>query len=136
MSRIAILTMRPVDKLKPRRALPPVKAPEPVVVVAPEPMQPVVVEAHEPAPEPVVAVAHEPAPEPVVAVAPEPAPVVVEAQPEPEVEEAPTVELTREMLNTKTKAELVRFGAEIGLDLDPASKKSDLINKIAVSIGI
>jgi hypothetical protein len=112
MSRIAILTMRPVDKLKPRRALPPVKAPEPVVAVAPEPVQPV------------------------VAVAPEPAPVVVEAQPEPEVEEAPTVELTREMLNTKTKAELVRFGAEIGLDLDPASKKSDLINKIAVAIGI
>ena len=124
MSRIAILTMRPVDKIKPRRALPPVKAPEPVVVVAPEPVHPVVVEAHEPEPEPVVAVA------------PEPAPVVVEAQPEPEVEEAPTVELTREMLNTKTKAELVRFGAEIGLDLDPASKKSDLINKIAVSIGI
>jgi hypothetical protein len=122
MSRIAILTMRPVDKLKPRRALPPVKAPEPVVVVAPEPVQPVVVEAHEPEPEPVVAVA--------------PEPVVVEAQPEPEVEEAPTVELTREMLNTKTKAELVRFGAEIGLDLDPASKKSDLINKIAVAIGI
>jgi hypothetical protein len=122
MSRIAILTMRPVDKLKPRRALPPVKAPEPVVVVAPEPVQPVVVEAHEPEPESVVAVA--------------PEPVVVEAQPEPEVEEAPTVELTREMLNTKTKAELVRFGAEIGLDLDPASKKSDLINKIAVAIGI
>jgi len=112
MSRLAILTMRPADKLKPRRALPPVKAPEPVVVVAPEPVQPVVVEAYEPAP------------------------VVVEAQPEPEVEEAPTVELTREMLNTKTKAELVRFGAEIGLDLDPASKKSDLINKIAVAIGI
>jgi len=122
MSRLAILTMRPADKLKPRRALPPVKSPEPVVVVAPEPVQPVVVEVHEP--------------EPVVAVAPEPVPVVVEAQPEPEVEEAPTVELTREMLNTKTKAELVRFGAEIGLDLDPASKKSDLINKIAVSIGI
>ncbi len=122
MSRLAILTMRPADKLKPRRALPPVKAPEPVVVVAPEPVHPVVVEAHEPAPEPVVAVA--------------PEPVVVEAQPEPEVEEAPTVELTREMLNTKTKAELVRFGAEIGLDLDPASKKSDLINKIAVAIGI
>lgn len=124
MSRLAILTMRPADKLKPRRALPPVKSPEPVVVVAPEPVHPVVVEAHEPAPEPVVAVAHEPEP------------VVVEAQPEPEVEEAPTVELTREMLNTKTKAELVRFGAEIGLDLDPASKKSDLINKIAVAIGI
>jgi hypothetical protein len=122
MSRLAILTMRPADKLKPRRALPPVKSPEPVVVVAPEPVHPVVVEAHEPAPEPVVAVA--------------PEPVVVEAQPEPEVEEAPTVELTREMLNTKTKAELVRFGAEIGLDLDPASKKSDLINKIAVAIGI
>ena len=121
MSRLAILTMRPADKLKPRRALPPVKSPEPVVIVAPEPVHPVVVEV-------------QPAPEPVVAVAPEP--VVVEAQPEPEVEEAPTVELTREMLNTKTKAELVRFGAEIGLDLDPASKKSDLINKIAVAIGI
>jgi hypothetical protein len=123
MSRLAILTMRPADKLKPRRALPPVKSPEPVVIVAPEPVHPVVVEV-QPAPEPVVAVAHEPEP------------VVVEAQPEPEVEEAPTVELTREMLNTKTKAELVRFGAEIGLELDPASKKSDLINKIAVAIGI
>jgi hypothetical protein len=128
MSRLAILTMRPINKLRQRQ---PVQAqPAPVaapVVPAPEP-EPVVVAA--PEPEPVVAL---PEPEPVV-IAPEP--VVVAPEPEPEPEEAPAIELTREMLNTKTKAELAKFGAEIGLDLDASAKKSELVNKIAASIGI
>lgn len=122
MSRLAILTMRPINKLRQRQ---PVQAQPAPVVPAPEP-EPVVVVA----PEPVVAL---PEPEPVV-VAPEPEPVVI--APEPEPEEAPAIELTREMLNTKTKAELAKFGAEIGLDLDASAKKSELVNKIAASIGI
>lgn len=113
MSRLAILTMRPINKLRQRQ---PVQAQPAPVVPAPEP-------------EPVVVVA----PEPVVAL-PEPEPVVI--APEPEPEEAPAIELTREMLNTKTKAELVKFGTEIGLDLDASAKKSELVNKIAASIGI
>lgn len=117
MSRLAILTMRPINKLRQRQ---PVQA-QPAPVAAP------VVPA--PAPEPVVVAA----PEPVVAL-PEPEPVVI--APEPEPEEAPAIELTREMLNTKTKAELVKFGTEIGLDLDASAKKSELVNKIAASIGI
>jgi hypothetical protein len=117
MSRLAILTMRPINKLRQRQ---PVQA-QPAPVAAP------VVPA--PEPEPVVVVA----PEPVVAL-PEPEPAVV--APEPEPEEAPAIELTREMLNTKTKAELVKFGTEIGLDLDASAKKSELVNKIAASIGI
>ena len=117
MSRLAILTMRPINKLRQRQ---PVQA-QPAPVAAP------VVPA--PAPEPVVGAA----PEPVVAL-PEPEPVVI--APEPEPEEAPAIELTREMLNTKTKAELVKFGTEIGLDLDASAKKSELVNKIAASIGI
>jgi hypothetical protein len=117
MSRLAILTMRPINKLRQRQ---PVQA-QPAPVAAP------VVPA--PAPEPVVVAA----PEPVVAL-PEPEPVVI--APEPEPEEAPAIELTREMLNTKTKAELAKFGAEIGLDLDASAKKSELVNKIAASIGI
>jgi hypothetical protein len=124
MSRLAILTMRPINKLRQRQ---PVQAQPAPVVPAPEP-EPVVVAA--PEPEPVVAL---PEPEPVV-VAPEPEPVVI--APEPEPEEAPAIELTREMLNTKTKAELAKFGAEIGLDLDASAKKSELVNKIAASIGI
>jgi hypothetical protein len=125
MSRLAILTMRPINKLRQRQPVqaqpaPVVPAPEPVVVAEPEP---VVVAA--PEPEPVVAL---PEPEP------EPEPAVV--APEPEPEEAPAIELTREMLNTKTKAELAKFGAEIGLDLDASAKKSELVNKIAASIGI
>jgi hypothetical protein len=133
MSRLAILTMRPINKLRQRQ---PVQAQPAPVVPAPEP-EPVVVAA--PEPEPVVAL---PEPEPVV-VAPEPEPVVVAPEPEPvviapepEPEEAPAIELTREMLNTKTKAELAKFGAEIGLDLDASAKKSELVNKIAASIGI
>lgn len=112
MSRLAILTMRPINKIRQRQ---PVQAqPAPVI----------------PAPEPTVVVA-----------APEPEPVVVASEPvvvapEPEPEEAPAIELTREMLNTKTKAELAKFGAEIGLDLDASAKKSELVNKIAASIGI
>lgn len=114
MSRLAILTMRPINKIRQRQ---PVQAqPAPVI----------------PAPEPTVVVAA-PEPEPVV-IAPEPEPVVVASEPEPE--EAPAIELTREMLNTKTKAELAKFGAEIGLDLDASAKKSELVNKIAASIGI
>jgi hypothetical protein len=112
MSRLAILTMRPINKLRQRQ---PVQAQPAPVSPAPEP-EPVVVAA-----------------EPVVA-PPEPEPVVV--APEPEPEEAPAIELTREMLNTKTKAELAKFGAEIGLDLDASAKKSELVNKIAASIGI
>ena len=112
MSRLAILTMRPINKLRQRQ---PVQAQPAPVIPAPEP-EPVVVAA-----------------EPVVA-PPEPEPVVV--APEPEPEEAPAIELTREMLNTKTKAELAKFGAEIGLDLDASAKKSELVNKIAASIGI
>ena len=129
MSRLAILTMRPINKIRQRQPVqaqpaPVIPAPEPaVVVVAPEP----VVALPEPEPEPVIVSE----PEPVV-VAPEP--VVV--APEPEPEEAPAIELTREMLNTKTKAELVKFGTEIGLDLDASAKKSELVNKIAASIGI
>ena len=133
MSRLAILTMRPINKIRqhqPIKAQPapvvPAPAPEPVVVAAPEPVVAL------PEPEPVV-VAPEPEPEPAVA-APEPEPAVV--APEPEPEEAPAIELTREMLNTKTKAELVKFGTEIGLDLDASAKKSELVNKIAASIGI
>ena len=118
MSRLAILTMRPINKIRQRQ---PVQA-QPAPVAAP------VVPA--PEPEPAVVVV---APEPVVAL-PEPEPVVV--APEPEPEEAPAIELTREMLNTKTKAELVKFGTEIGLDLDASAKKSELVNKIAASIGI
>lgn len=122
MSRLAILTMRPINKIRqhqPIKAQPaPIAAPEPAVVVA--------------APEPVVVA---PEPEPVV-IAPEPEPAVVASEPEPEPEEAPAIELTREMLNTKTKAELAKFGAEIGLDLDASAKKSELVNKIAASIGI
>ena len=126
MSRLAILTMRPINKLRQRQPVQAQPAPvAPPVVPAPEP-EPVVVVA----PEPVVAL---PEPEPVV-VAPEPEPVVI--APEPEPEEAPAIELTREMLNTKTKAELVKFGTEIGLDLDASAKKSELVNKIAASIGI
>jgi len=100
MSRLAIMTMRPINKLRPRQvfAAPVVSTPSPEKV-----------------------------PEPVI----EPA---VEKTPEPE--EAPAIELTREMLNTKTKAELAKFGVEIGLDLDVSTKKSDLVNKIAVAIGI
>jgi len=120
MSRLAIMTMRPINKLRQRQ---PVQAQPAPVIPAPEP-EPVVVAA-----EPVVAL---PEPEPVV-VAPEPEP---EEAPEPEPEEAPAIELTREMLNTKTKAELAKFGAEIGLDLDASAKKSELVNKIAASIGI
>jgi len=115
MSRLAIMTMRPINKLRQRQ---PVQAQPAPVIPAPEP-EPVVV-----AP---------PEPEPVVAL-PEPEPVVV--APEPVPEEAPAIELTREMLNTKTKAELAKFGAEIGLDLDASAKKSELVNKIAASIGI
>lgn len=134
MSRLAILTMRPINKIRQHQPIkaqpaPVIPAPEPaVVVVAPEP----VVALPEPAP---VVVA--PEPEPVV-IAPEPEPVVVAPEPEsePEPEEAPAIELTREMLNTKTKAELVKFGTEIGLDLDASAKKSELVNKIAASIGI
>ena len=131
MSRLAILTMRPINKIRQRQPVqaqpaPVIPAPEPaVVVVAPEP----VVALPEPEPEPVIVSE----PEPVV-IAPEPEPVVVATEPEPE--EAPAIELTREMLNTKTKAELVKFGAEIGLDLDASAKKSELVNKIAASIGI
>lgn len=114
MSRLAIMTMRPINKIRQRQ---PVQAqPAPVI----------------PAPEPTVVVAA-PEPEPVVAL-PEPEPAVVASEPEPE--EAPAIELTREMLNTKTKAELAKFGAEIGLDLDASAKKSELVNKIAASIGI
>jgi len=120
MSRLAILTMRPINKIRQHQ---PIKAQPAPVIPAPEP---VVVAA----PEPVVAA---PEPEPVV-IAPEP--VVVAPEPEPEPEEAPAIELTREMLNTKTKAELVKFGTEIGLDLDASAKKSELVNKIAASIGI
>jgi hypothetical protein len=109
------MTMRPINKLRQRQ---PVQAQPAPVIPAPEP-EPVVV-----AP---------PEPEPVVAL-PEPEPVVV--APEPVPEEAPAIELTREMLNTKTKAELAKFGAEIGLDLDASAKKSELVNKIAASIGI
>jgi len=112
MSRLAIMTMRPINKLRQRQ---PVQAQPAPLIPAPEP-EPVVVAA-----------------EPVVAL-PEPEPVV--APPEPEPEEAPAIELTREMLNTKTKAELAKFGAEIGLDLDASAKKSELVNKIAASIGI
>lgn len=112
MSRLAILTMRPINKLRQRQ---PVQAQPAPLIPAPEP-EPVVVAA-----------------EPVVAL-PEPEPVVI--APEPEPEEAPAIELTREMLNTKTKAELAKFGAEIGLDLDASAKKSELVNKIAASIGI
>ena len=112
MSRLAILTMRPINKLRQRQ---PVQAQPAPLIPAPEP-EPVVVAA-----------------EPVVAL-PEPEPVVI--APEPEPEEAPAIELTREMLNTKTKAELATFGAEIGLDLDASAKKSELVNKIAASIGI
>jgi len=132
MSRLAILTMRPINKLRQRQ---PVQAQPAPVVPAPAP-EPVVVAA--PEPEPVVALRE---PEPVV-VAPEPEPVIVSEPepvviaPEPEPEEAPAIELTREMLNTKTKAELAKFGAEIGLDLDASAKKSELVNKIAASIGI
>jgi hypothetical protein len=104
------MTMRPINKLRQRQ---PVQA-QPAPVAAPL----------IPAPEP----------EPVVVAPPEPEPVVV--APEPEPEEAPAIELTREMLNTKTKAELAKFGAEIGLDLDASAKKSELVNKIAASIGI
>lgn len=121
MSRLAILTMRPINKIRQRQ---PVQAQPAPVIPAPEPT--VVVAA--PEPEPVVI-----APEPVV-VASEPEPAVVASEPEPE--EAPAIELTREMLNTKTKAELAKFGAEIGLDLDASAKKSELVNKIAASIGI
>jgi hypothetical protein len=106
------MTMRPINKLRQRQ---PVQAQPAPLIPAPEP-EPVVVAA-----------------EPVVAL-PEPEPVV--APPEPEPEEAPAIELTREMLNTKTKAELAKFGAEIGLDLDASAKKSELVNKIAASIGI
>lgn len=113
MSRLAILTMRPINKLRQRQ---PVQAQPAPVIPAPEP-EPVVVAA--------------PEPEPVVAL-PEPEPVVIA----PEPEEAPAIELTREMLNTKTKAELVKFGTEVGLDLDASAKKSELVNKIAASIGI
>ena len=119
MSRLAILTMRPINKLRQRQ---PVQA-------QPAPVAPPVVPA--PEPEPVVVAA--PEPEPVVAL-PEPEPVVI--APEPEPEEAPAIGLTREMLNTKTKAELVKFGTEIGLDLDASAKKSELVNKIVASIGI
>ena len=117
MSRLAILTMRPINKIRQHQ---PIKAQPAPVIPAPEPAVVVV------APEPVVAL---PEPEPVV-IAPEP--VVIA----PEPEEAPAIELTREMLNTKTKAELVKFGTEIGLDLDASAKKSELVNKIAASIGI
>ena len=110
MSRLAILTMRPINKIRQHQ---PIKAQPAPVIPAPEPAVVVV------APEPVVAL---PEPEPVV-IAPEP--VVIA----PEPEEAPAIELTREMLNTKTKAEL-------GLDLDASAKKSELVNKIAASIGI
>lgn len=111
MSRLAILTMRPINKIRQHQ---PIKA-QPAPIAAPEPAVVVI------------------APEPVVAL-PEPEPAVVASEPEPE--EAPAIELTREMLNTKTKAELAKFGAEIGLDLDASAKKSELVNKIAASIGI
>ena len=124
MSRLAILTMRPINKIRQRQ---PVQAQPAPVIPAPEPAVVVV------APEPVVALP-EPEPEPVIVSEPEP--VVVAPEPEPEPEEAPAIELTREMLNTKTKAELVKFGTEIGLDLDASAKKSELVNKIAASIGI
>jgi hypothetical protein len=106
--------------------------PEPIVVEAatasvPEPI--VVEAATASVPEPIVVEAvTAPVPEPVADAATAPLPEI-------EVITAP-VELTRELLNSKTKAELVRIASEIGVDLDPAAKKADMINKIAESMGI
>jgi len=88
-------------------------------------------------------------PEPELPVAsPEPEPPVVPPEPEPaaldedaslvdETEPEPTPkEITRNFLNTRNKADLVKFGQEIGLELDIEIKKADLVNRIATHIGI
>ena len=108
MSRITLLMMRPSKAVSVKTVK--------MTVVASVP-EPIVVEAvTAPVPEPVADAATAPLPEIEVITAP--------------------VELTRELLNSKTKAELVRIASEIGVDLDPAAKKADMINKIAESMGI
>ena len=121
MSRITLLMMRPSKAVSVKTVKMTVVAsvPEPIVVEA----------ATASVPEPIVV-------EAVTASVPEPvADAATAPLPEIEVITAP-VELTRELLNSKTKAELVRIASEIGVDLDPAAKKADMINKIAESMGI
>lgn len=109
MSRISILTMRP-----PKRPAPP------------PPRRPVV-------PEPPVA---SPEPEPPVA-PPEPEPAALDEDVSLVDDTEPTPkEITRSFLNTRNKADLVKFGQELGLELDIELKKADLINRIATHIGI
>jgi hypothetical protein len=86
-------------------------------------------------------------PEPELPVAsPEPEPPVAPPEPEPaaldedvslvdETEPTPK-EITRSFLNTRNKADLVKFGQELGLELDIELKKADMINRIATHIGI
>ena len=109
MSRISILTMRP-----PKRPAPP------------PPRRPVV-------PEPPVA---SPEPEPPVA-PPEPEPAALDEDVSLVDDTEPTPkEITRSFLNTRNKADLVKFGQELGLELDLELKKTDLVNRIATHIGI
>ena len=120
MSRISILTMRPPKRPVPR---PPVPPPSPA---APRP-----------------AAIEETA---VIAVeeAPEETPVVDETRvaeetprvDETEADEPAPKEITRSFLNTRNKADLVKFGQELGLELDLELRKTDLVNRIATHIGI
>lgn len=68
---------------------------------------------------------------------PEGTPDLAEAVPAPPsaIPNAP-VDLTRAILAEKTKATLVKFAADIGLELDPSLKKADMISRLAAALGI
>lgn len=113
MSRISILTMRPPKRpiSRPPVQPPPQEAPRPAAI------------------EEVAVIAVEEAPATGMA---EETPVVDET----EADEPAPKEITRSFLNTRNKADLVKFGQELGLELDLELKKTDLVNRIATHIGI
>ena len=113
MSRMSILMMRPPVLHKPK-AVPKQAAPAPKPEAKPQVQ-----------PEPEVQPEVQPEPQPEPEVQPEP-------QPEPEVqpEEPARRVITLEDVKAKSKAELIEFASNIGLDVPSTAKKADLVNMI------
>lgn len=64
------------------------------------------------------------------------APDLTEVLLAPSNDPSANVVLTRALLEERTKATLVKFAAEIGLELDPNLKKADMVSRLAAALSL